>query len=152
MCTNVSVPLHLFKPSICSLSFEHTIHSNKHQRLQLWGTNIQWIRLHELFCSQNDWFLFGLGWMVDRILFGLCCFHSPCHTHQEKMVPPILRADRKREKELSALLFIKSSDEAKISRRTQLYIHLESGMILGHVTNLSHGFRLTFLQNLYSFY
>lgn len=82
------------------------------------------------------WFLFGLGGIVDRILFYLYYFHWPCHTHQE-FLPPFLRAAGEREQKLSALHFIESSDAAKIPTRTQIYIHLESGM-----TNLSHVFRL----------
>lgn len=50
-------------------------------------------------------------------------------------------------KEISALLVIAGSDAAKLSRK-----YLESKVNPGHAAYLSHGFRLTFSQNLHSYY
>lgn len=131
-CVCACLLVHLFKSSISSISFEHTISFQQTPE----ASNIQ------LFCSQNDWFLFGLGWMVNRILY---CFHWPCHTYQEKMVPPFPRAAEEMEQKLSALHFIESSDAAKISR-TQIYPFGKWN------DQFSTWVRLSFLQNLYSFY
>lgn len=88
---------------LLSKFWAHYFNSNRKQRYQLWGPNIPWIRLHELFCSQNDWFLFGLGWMVDRILFYLYCFHWPCH---KEMMVPLLESRQGREKRNSHFLIL----------------------------------------------